>query len=70
MRMYKIYFDNNKAIAAEQVDNSYKVGMKIDWKGGKSHIEWMVIFANDENDGLQTGNKIIDGMHTQKRGVH
>jgi hypothetical protein len=58
MRMYKVIFDNNKAILASQIDFSNNVGAEIAYPDGKSTLKWLIIFANDEKDSIITANKI------------
>ena len=59
MKKYKVKFENNKAIAAEEVDLLEKVDIRIDYVAGKSCINWVVIYASDELDAVITATDIV-----------
>ena len=65
--MYKIIFEDNKAVSAQPVEDSYSVGIKIDQGKGQSQLRWMVIFAGDEAEGIKIGNKIAGGILVQNK---
>jgi hypothetical protein len=63
MTGYKVLFENNIAVAANQMHLHSVEGhemVKSVEIGNQKFIEWIVIYGKDEREAIQIANSIID----------
>ena len=62
MKPFKINFENNKAVSAHPLDKLHFKGIRIECNEGKREIKWMTVLANNEQESLESADKIIEGI--------
>ena len=62
MKLFKVLFDNNKAVEASQIDFSHRVSAEIVYPNGKSILKWLIIFADTAQESISSANKIAMNM--------
>ena len=57
---YKVSFKNNKAIEADSLNGmSYHNLIKCSKKGARRFVNWLVVFATDENDAIKNADEMV-----------
>jgi hypothetical protein len=71
MRMYRVLFEHNQAVAANQIDFSNSVSIKIEHPDGYNSVKWVIVYADDEEESMRVANKIVRGMsnHNERTGT-
>ena len=57
MKLYKVIFENNKAVSSQEVDLSNKVTVEMDRTNG-ARIKWIIIFASGKEGSIATANEM------------
>lgn len=59
MRAYKVIFENNTAVSAIPSDFFVTKNVNIERGDGKASLEWLIIFANDEQEAIINAKKLV-----------
>ncbi len=58
MNVFKVVFNDNKAISAKQV-TSHHNSVEMNLTQGKREIKWLIIYANDMQESINRANRIV-----------
>lgn len=59
MKAYKVIFENNVAISACPIDFFYSKAVEVKHYTGGNSLQWVIIFADDEQEGIANANKMV-----------
>ncbi len=57
---YKVTFEQNKAVSATRLENTYQARLvQLGKEGGKRSLQWLVVYGADEHDAIKIADDIV-----------
>jgi hypothetical protein len=60
MYIYKVFFDKNQVISSQQIPSPFFKSVSIEYSGGKKLIQWLIVYADDEKESIQTAKNVVN----------